>query len=198
VVFDASTTIVFALNENLGLQAPVADFTASTVSTAPGTAVTYTDMSTNNPTSWSWTFEGGIPAVSTEESPVVAYLDEGVFNVSLTTSNQAGTGEVEMKNDFIEVLLLGVDSLIKDTIAVYPNPTTGIVNIEIVDQTDADISVTAYDVLGRELLTSSNVQNVGGKQILTLDLETVLANSPVVILNVNVGSSTGTYKILRK
>ncbi len=198
VVFDASTTIVFALNENLGLQAPVANFTASTVSTEPGTAITYTDTSSNNPTSWSWTFEGGIPAVSSEQSPVVAYLEEGVFNVGLTTSNQAGTGEIEMKTDYIEILLLGVDSLIKENIAIYPNPTSGIVNIEIVDQTGAAISVTAYDVLGRELLTSSDVQNLGGKQLMTLDLASVLGNSPVVILKVNVGSSTGTYKILRK
>ncbi|EDM45150.1 Twin-arginine translocation pathway signal [unidentified eubacterium SCB49] len=198
VVFDASTTIVFALNENLGLQAPVSDFTASVESAEPGTAITFTDISANNPTSWSWTFEGGIPATSTEQSPVVAYLEEGVFNVSLSTSNQSGTGDTQTKENFIEILLLGVNTLLEDNIAVYPNPTNGIVNIEIVDQTGAEISVTAFDVLGRELLTSTDVQNLGSKQVVTLDLVSALNNNPVIMLKVNVGSNSGTYKIVRK
>ena len=198
VSFDASSTVVFALGENLGLQEPIADFTASTLSTEPGTAIEFTDMSTNNPTSWSWTFEGGIPSVSSEQSPIVAYLDEGVFNVSLTTSNQAGTGELEMKTDYIEVLLLGIDTLLKENVSVYPNPSNGIVNIEIANQSEDSISVTVYDVLGRELLSSSDVQNSGINQVINIDLSTALANNSIVLLKVTVGDKTGTYKILRK
>jgi PKD repeat protein len=43
-------------------QAPVANFTANRTSVCPGNTVTFTDLSTNNPTSWSWSFPGGTPA----------------------------------------------------------------------------------------------------------------------------------------
>jgi PKD repeat protein len=43
-------------------QPPVANFTASNTNPTVGGSVTFTDTSTNSPTSWSWTFEGGTPA----------------------------------------------------------------------------------------------------------------------------------------
>lgn len=40
-----------------------------------------------NPTSWSWTFEGGLPATSLVENPVITYLEEGSYDVRLIVSN---------------------------------------------------------------------------------------------------------------
>lgn len=71
--------------------APVAAFTSDkTGGTAPLT-VTFTDLSLNSPTSWSWEFTGGTPSVSTDPNPVVVYNSPGVFPVTLTVSNTIGS-----------------------------------------------------------------------------------------------------------
>jgi PKD repeat protein len=55
-----------------------------------GDSISYTDMSTNDPASWSWTFEGGTPATSTEQHPKVTYLTVGNYNVRLVATNARG------------------------------------------------------------------------------------------------------------
>jgi PKD repeat protein len=82
--------------------APVADFTASSTDISVGDGVTFTDQSTNNPTSWSWTFEGGTPSTSTAQNPTVTYNTVGTFNVTLVAANAQGS-DPETKTDYINV-----------------------------------------------------------------------------------------------
>jgi PKD repeat protein len=71
---------------------PVANFTASTFNITTGQSVNFTDLSTNNPTSWSWTFTGGTPASSTSQNPTnIIYNTPGCFQVALTAINSAGS-----------------------------------------------------------------------------------------------------------
>jgi PKD repeat protein len=81
---------------------PVAAFTANTTNITVGNNVTFTDQSTNNPTSWSWTFEGGTPATSTDRNPTVTYNTPGLFDVTLIASNAQGS-DSEAKVDYINV-----------------------------------------------------------------------------------------------
>ena len=62
---------------------PLIAFTADRTTLLNGEAVTFTDNSSNSPTAWFWTFEGGEPATSTEENPTVTYSGLGYFSVSL-------------------------------------------------------------------------------------------------------------------
>lgn len=81
---------------------PVASFTASTTNITQGSAVSFTDTSVNFPNSWTWTIEGGTPSSSSEQNPVVSYNTPGVYAVSLTVSNTAGSNTVTQTN-FITV-----------------------------------------------------------------------------------------------
>ncbi|MCP4745951.1 MAG: PKD domain-containing protein [Desulfobacteraceae bacterium] len=81
---------------------PTAEFMADFTTIEVGEKVTFTDQSTGGPASWSWTFEGGSPENSTSENPVVAYNTAGVYPVSLTVSNSAGS-DTETKDDYITV-----------------------------------------------------------------------------------------------
>ncbi|MCG8475919.1 MAG: collagenase, partial [Cytophagales bacterium] len=81
---------------------PVADFNASSTAVDVGQSVSFSDLSSNNPTSWSWSFPGGTPASSTAQNPAVTYDAPGVFSVTLVASNNYGTDE-ESKSDFITV-----------------------------------------------------------------------------------------------
>jgi PKD repeat protein len=82
--------------------APVADFSGNPTSIMASQAVSFTDLSTNNPTSWSWTFEGGTPSSSSERNPVVTYNTPGVYTVSLTATNSAGSS-TNTKTGYITV-----------------------------------------------------------------------------------------------
>ena len=86
----------------LGQEAPVADFEADPEVVCEGDIVYYTDLSTNDPTAWAWTFDGGDPDVSDEQDPEVTYYDAGTYDVTLVVSNSGGEDDL-LKEDFITV-----------------------------------------------------------------------------------------------
>jgi PKD repeat protein len=69
----------------------VVAFEADETELCEGSSVQFTDNSVGNITSWEWEFEGGDPATSTEQNPVVAYNSEGSFDVTLTVSDGSST-----------------------------------------------------------------------------------------------------------
>ena len=77
---------------------PVVDFSASTTGPTAGDSVTFTDLSTNTPTSWQWEFPGGTPTGSTSQNPTVTYSATGSYNVSLSAGNTGGTGSLTKTN----------------------------------------------------------------------------------------------------
>jgi len=199
VNFNASATVVFALSENLGAQTPAADFTASLTTVDKGETVTFTDISTNNPTAWEWTFEGGEPATSTEKNPVVTYATPGTYNVSLVTSNAAGESTPAEKTDYIlveDVLGLDTPNQLKGMVTLYPNPTQGNVTVEINGEPGNDVSVEVFDMLGRKV-SEVKGQSIGGSQKLDINLSAA-AGDQVFVVRVHVGEKTGSYKLLKK
>ena len=79
---------------------PVADFQADATDVFTGAVVTFTDLSTNNPTEWAWDF--GDQGTSTMENPTHTYTAAGVYTVSLTTTNEGGSNTAT-KTDYITV-----------------------------------------------------------------------------------------------
>ena len=91
--------------------APVADFSGSPTTLCEGNTVSFTDLSTNTPTSWSWTFAGGTPSSSTAQNPTITYNTAGTYQVQLTATNAFGN-DVETKVGYITVNTCGVTRLI--------------------------------------------------------------------------------------
>ncbi len=81
---------------------PVANFTGTPTEISTGESVQFTDLSSNNPTSWLWTFEGGTPATSTLQNPVIIYNTAGSFDVTLVVTNGGGSGTLTIP-DYITV-----------------------------------------------------------------------------------------------
>lgn len=81
---------------------PVADFSGVPTTVMATQQVSFTDLSSNFPTTWAWTFEGGTPSTSTERNPVVTYNTPGTYDVTLTATNSAGN-DTETKLDYITV-----------------------------------------------------------------------------------------------
>lgn len=59
-----------------------------------GDEVTFTDISTGNPTRWNWTFEGAETETSILSQPVVRWMKAGTFTVRLSVSRKDESSEL--------------------------------------------------------------------------------------------------------
>lgn len=78
-----------------GITTPVADFSGTPLSGLIPLSVAFTDLSTNTPTSWSWTATGAISGTvytSTDQNPTIVFAVADTYSVTLAATNAAGTG----------------------------------------------------------------------------------------------------------
>lgn len=64
-----------------------AHFSFQSIGNCAPITVKFSDQSIGNPTQREWTFEGGVPATSTEQNPTVVYQTAGFYNVTLISRN---------------------------------------------------------------------------------------------------------------
>ncbi len=80
---------------------PVADFSGTPTSGCVSLTVDFTDMSSGDPTSWSWDFGDGV-GTSTAQNPSYTYNAAGNYTVTLTATNEYGS-DTETKTNYISV-----------------------------------------------------------------------------------------------
>ncbi len=80
--------------------APVADFSASSTKGTAPLAVSFSDASRGDVTTWSWKFGDG--RTSTARNPKHTYKSAGTYNVTLTVTGSGGT-DSETKSGYIKV-----------------------------------------------------------------------------------------------
>ena len=78
--------------------APTANFTSDTQTVDVGGTVNFTDTSTDNATSWLWSFTGGTPSTSVAQNPAVVYNTPGQYEVSLEATNAYGSNTKTVPN----------------------------------------------------------------------------------------------------
>jgi lysyl endopeptidase len=75
---------------------PVANFKVRPDNIQVGRKVYVTDLSTGDPTSWSWTFENGAPSFSISETPgAIKFPEPGRYQITLRISNELGTDSIQ-------------------------------------------------------------------------------------------------------
>jgi PKD repeat protein len=79
---------------------PAAAFSGYPVYGSAPMVVTFTDASTNTPSSWLWNFGDSSSENSTQQNPVHTYAVPGKFTVSLTATNAYGS-DVESKSLYV-------------------------------------------------------------------------------------------------
>ncbi len=84
---DAVVTVVDYITD----EPPEAAFTYSPAAPGKGQAVQFTDVSANDPTEWAWDFGDGV-GTSDEQNPSYTFADAGVYSVTLTATNEFGSG----------------------------------------------------------------------------------------------------------
>ncbi|NOZ47985.1 MAG: T9SS type A sorting domain-containing protein [Chlorobi bacterium] len=79
--------------------APIAEFNPDNKQTCDGSTIVYTDLSYNSEiNNYNWSFPGGDPATSTDSIVSVVYNTPGVYNASLTVSNDYGENTITKSN----------------------------------------------------------------------------------------------------
>ncbi|MCC7050334.1 MAG: T9SS type A sorting domain-containing protein, partial [Bacteroidia bacterium] len=91
-----------------------------------GDNISLSDISTNNPTTWSWTAIGANTPAFVTQHPVISYATAGVYTVSLIASNSIGTGLPVTHTITVTSCVTGSDNktTLPNTFQVYPNPFT--------------------------------------------------------------------------
>jgi PKD repeat protein len=92
-LWSASNLAATGLSSNPVVCAPLADFTPATPTLlCAGSTAQYKYLLMNGqPSTWSWTFPGGTPSVSTDSFPLIQYNTPGTYSVTLTVSNANGS-----------------------------------------------------------------------------------------------------------
>jgi PKD repeat protein len=103
------------VDSDIGLNA---SFTSDITQVNPGQSVQFNDNSYGNPISWEWTFEGGLPNISTEQNPTITYDQLGSYDVKLKISDGANSDSLIIEN-YISVSEIGLPQI--DTLN-YPLP----------------------------------------------------------------------------
>ena len=162
-----------------------ADFTADQQDICDGEMVEYTSNSIGDVTGYSWTFEGGEPATSTEEAPAVVYANAGTYNVSLTISNADGENTMT-KEGFITVHnCTGLENIQAFTMEVYPNPNNGLFTLKLNQMAKVEIiSAVGHLVYSKELIGKETIdmsQQSEGIYFVKVETETESLVQKIVI-----------------
>lgn len=149
---------------NAGVITPVADFEADDTEACGTLTVNFTDLSTNNPTTWNWNFGDG-SSTSSDANPTHTYTAPGTYTVTLNVSNAEGN-DYETKIDYI---------------VVYSNPSVTVDVTPASGETIADGGASVIITEGTAPYTTTWSNDETGTEVTGL----IPGNYSVVVLDSN-------------
>lgn len=172
LIDEAIWPVYYATGErNLNLP-PVANFTVDKKTGGYPLAVKYLDLSTNNPTSWQWTFQGGNPTASTLQHPEITYNTPGTYSVTLKATNVNGDNTITKTGYIVVNNSTGIEDDENGGFLFYPNPVVDVLHIVCHE----DFTVKILNVDGSLQQKDKNVSQLELKSlkpgIYILELET--------------------------
>lgn len=174
--------------------APVAQFMANQTTAPQNTTISFTDLSTNAPTSWGWsvspatgwTYTAGTSATS--QNPQINFTGVGTYSVTLTATNSAGSDN-EIKASYITITQVnGVEENELSNISIYPNPTNSVVNVNLNDI--KALSVMLTDVTGRVISQEFNPTGL-------IEFELSNQSTGVYFVKINSENNSITKKVVK-
>ena len=147
---------------------PVAAFTATPTSGTAPLTVSFTDQSTNNPTSWQWNFGDG--ETSTQQNPTHTYHNTDTYTISLTTTNSVGSN-TKTQNNLIVVNSGGSAPIANFTAS--PTSGTAPLTVTFTDQSSNSPTIWQWDFGDSGTSTEQNpshIYNNNGTYTVTLSV----------------------------
>ena len=157
---NAGAFYILFLNGKPQIYIPVASFTQSKDTIKLNECVNFTDKSTNTPTNWKWTFQGGNPATSTQQNPSnICFSKAGKYTITLIAGNSKGS-DTSTKTLVVKAPV-GVEAINYSPVKISPNPFFNSTAI----QTDKFLNnaiLTVYNTQGQLV---RQIKNVSGNEI---------------------------------
>lgn len=143
-------------------------FTSST-EICEGNIVEFYDMSSGNPVSWSWTFEGGMPGTTAFQNPMVMYSTAGSYDVTLTVSDGVDSHTITFEDFILVNICTGISENSSGNISIRPNPSNGIFTIDLAGIRSDNLQIKVLNTLGNMVYSDKNI-SVSGNYSRTVDL----------------------------
>ncbi len=180
----ATWPVYYATGErNLDLL-PVANFTVDKKTGGYPLAVKYVDLSTNGPTAWQWTFQGGNPATSAQQNPEIIYNNPGTYSVILKATNANGDNTITKTGYIVVDNISAIGGVENRNLYFYPNPVDDVLNIFCTE----DFSVRIYNVEG--------VLRLADKNMTQLDLKAL--NPGIYFMELETKAGITRHKLVKK
>lgn len=103
----------------------------------------------------SYLWEFGDDSTSTEENPVHIYNLDGDYQVTLTVTNDCGENEITVLTSTIST---GIADEKANLFKLYPNPTSGDLNLELLQAVQAKLQLEIFSLQG-QLISSESISN---------------------------------------
>jgi len=150
---------IFAMGISSFAQTPSVTFTGTPTSVCADSKVTFTNTSTNTPTSWTWYFPGGSPSYTvittgTGNPPPVTYFFPGTYAVSCVVKNTFGKDSDGVSN-YITVLPLPKATVMPPSGGICDNAPLDTVYFSMADTTAGN----TYTWLPSASLSCANCEN---------------------------------------
>lgn len=151
---------------------------AGTVTVGANRTITFNSIGSSLGT-LSWNFAQGATsqlAFGNYTYPATASCNQ---TVTLVVQNDCGTDNITFP---INICGVGIDEDFAQQVNVYPNPTSGLLHIEIKGLNRQDLSMTLIDMLGREIM-SKNINTIENEVDTLLNVQQVAAGMYQLILS---------------
>ncbi len=109
-------------------------------------------------------------------------------------------------NDYLVALLneiykapasVTTSKLLSATVSVYPNPAYKDIVISYELPQPSTVSISLFDLLGREVIPSQHKNNLAGKQAITLDVHSLPQGSYIYRVESETGTTSGRVQVVR-
>jgi subtilisin family serine protease len=153
----------------VGGAAPVTPIAAFTTVTASGSApleVAFTDASTGAATAWAWDFGDG--SSSTEQSPSHLYAEAGVYDVSLTVTNEFGSNTATQAGcvSVAAAVAVAAAAVLQQN---QPNPFNPVTQVAFNLPRDCNVRLTIYNTRGQQVAVLAEGSLSAGNHSVTWD-----------------------------
>lgn len=167
---------------------PVAGFSISDNTICAGDCIDFTDLSTNAPTSWEWTFSDGIVNTATTQNPTnICYTAPGTYQVTLIAANTVGSDTITQALTVIEVdtaiSVSGITITAAATNATYQwincatnTPVAGATSSSFTPTANGSYAVIVTQNGCSDTSACETISTVGIEQMTAADVMTVYPN----------------------
>lgn len=144
---------------------------------------------------YEWNMDDG--NISNQISPVYTFLSNGPFNVKLKVADNNGC----MNNATSRIVGFNVSNgkemISGNAFNVFPNPFKGSTNINFTLTRNAQVKVTVYDMLGKELGTLLNDELSSGNHSTLLNSNLLKSHAGMYLIKVEVDGEAYTKQVVQ-